>query len=389
MKCSEVKYYLNDYADGHLINEMRDDIKNHLDVCYDCNSYYNDLLIIISEAKTSSKEIAPSKDLWEGINERISGKKKSVKIFTINKEEDTLYESGESRALFFKRSGKKRNDWYVIGAAVFSVVLGIVLGILYYTQSASTAYWSVERLAGTPTIGSEKLTDHGMLRVGDFLETDDRSSARLQVGIIGEVHVRPKSRVKIVETSPTEYRISLDKGKIEAAIWAPPKLFFVETASATPVDLGCMYTLEVKEDGSGLLKVASGLVALQLGEVESLIPSYAMCKTKKSYGPGTPYFDDATEDFKNALEKFDFSENKSDAIEIILRESRKEDLLSLWHILSKVKGTEREKTFNRISEFVNIPDGITSEGIMNGNKEMMDILWECLGYGRKSLWNYL
>jgi hypothetical protein len=388
MKCSEVKYYLNDYADGHLINEMRDDIKNHLDVCLDCKSYYDDILIIISKAKTLPKEITPTKDLWEGISERISGKKKSVKIFAINKDEDSLYESGERKTLFFKLPRKRQNGWFIIGT-VASVVLGIVLGVFYYLQSSSTAFWIVEKLAGNPTVGSEELTDHGMLKVGDWLETDNKSSARLKVGIIGEVDVKPKSRVKLVETNQSEYRISLDKGRIEAAIWAPPKLFFVETPSATAIDLGCMYTLEVSEDGSGLLKVTSGWVALQSGELESLIPSDAVCKTKKTYGPGTPYFEDATENFKKALEKFDFSENKSDAFEIILRESRKEDLLSLWHILSKVKDTSREKTFNRIFEFVNIPVGITSEGIMNGNKEMMDILWESLGYGSKSLWNYL
>ncbi|OGU72941.1 MAG: hypothetical protein A2V93_05430 [Ignavibacteria bacterium RBG_16_34_14] len=27
MKCKEIKYYLNDYADGHLINEMREESK--------------------------------------------------------------------------------------------------------------------------------------------------------------------------------------------------------------------------------------------------------------------------------------------------------------------------------------------------------------------------
>jgi len=388
MKCKEIKYYLNDYADGHLINEIRDEIKNHLNVCTDCKSYYDDIITIISEAQILPKEISPSKDLWEGISERISGKKNPVKIFTIHSKENSFYESGGSRALFFKKPDKKRGGWFVIGAAAIAVVLGIALGIFYYFQS-STAFWTVEKLAGTPIIGSDELTDHGILKVGEWLETDDKSRARLKVGLIGEVDVQPKSRLKLVETTPTEYRISLDRGKINAAIWAPPRLFFVETPSATAIDLGCMYTLEVAEDGSGILKVTSGWVALQSGDVESLIPADAMCKTKKSYGPGTPYFEDASKEFKTALDEFDFSKDKNGALSVILKEARERDALSLWHILSKVLDEERERTYNKISALVEIPEGVTFEGIMNGNQEMMDTLWESLGYGSRSIWNYL
>jgi hypothetical protein len=150
-----------------------------------------------------------------------------------------------------------------------------------------------------------------------------------------------------------------------------------------------MYTLEVAEDGSGLLKVSSGWVALQSGEIESLIPTDGLCKTKKSFGPGTPFFDDATSEFKTALDQFDFNNDKSVALKNILNEAREKDALSLWHILLKVNEKEREITFNRLTELVEIPDGVTAEGIMDGNQEMMDVLWESLGYGSRSLWNYL
>jgi hypothetical protein len=207
--------------------------------------------------------------------------------------------------------------------------------------------------------------------------------------MIGEVDVQPKSRIRLIETKPEEHRISLDHGKISATIWAPPRLFFVETPSATAIDLGCMYTLEVAEDGSGLLKVTSGWVALQSGEAESLIPADASCRTKKFYGPGTPYFEDASSEFKRALSEFDFSRNKSAALTTVLNEARERDALSLWHILFKVLDEDKEETYNRLAELVEIPEDVTKEGLMNGNREMMDILWESLGYGSRSLWNYL
>lgn len=387
MKCREVKYYLSDYADGHLIDEMREEIKNHLAVCTDCKNYYIDILTIINEAKSLPEEINPTRDLWEGINEKISGKKSPQKIFTMSSDKVFQFERG-GKPLLFKDPRKKRGGFYVIGSAAAAVILGIALGVYFFFQSSSV-FWTVENLAGIPLVGSEELRDQGMLKIGDWLETDSNSRARLKVGMIGEVDVQPDSRLKLVETTPAEHRIILDHGKINAAIWAPPRLFFVETPSATAIDLGCMYSLEVAKDGSALLKVTSGWVALQEGDKESLIPSDAMCKTKKFYGPGTPFFDDANLEFKTALDEFDFSNNKSSALAVILKNARKEDALSLWHILSKVSGKEKEQVYKRLAELVEIPGGVSLEGIMNGNRETMDRLWESLGYGSRSLWNYL
>jgi len=388
MKCNEIKYYLNDYADGHLLDEIREEIKNHLDVCADCRSYYNDILTIISKSEILPREIMPSRDLWEGINKKISGGKKPARIFEINYLEDLYNYRGSSKFLS-EKPGRNYRRLFIAGAATASVLLGIILGILYYTQSSQAAFWTVETISGTPVAGSVKLTDSGVLKTGEWLETDDKSSARLKVGLIGEVKVQPQSRIRLIETDPSEYRISMDRGKIDALIWAPPRIFFVETPSATAIDLGCMYTLEVAEDGSGLLKVTSGWVALQSGKTESLIPADAWCKTRKSFGPGTPFFNNASREFKSALDNFDFGGDRNTALGTILKEAGKDDVLSLWHILDKVSGKEKEQTYNRISELVDIPGEVTPEGIMKGDREMMNILWEALGYGSRSLWNFL
>ena len=57
--------------------------------------------------------------------------------------------------------------------------------------------------------------------------------------------------------------MALDRGTIHARIWAPPKLFFVNTQAALAVDLGCAYTLQIDEQGAGLLRVTSGWVGLE------------------------------------------------------------------------------------------------------------------------------
>jgi len=375
MNCKEIKYYLNDYADGHLIDEMRSEISNHLLFCEDCRSYYNDIKAFINEAEPSSGK----SDFWEGISERRTGRKFSPKLFTIKPEEKFYYEWGE-KSYLYKDPRKKKGGWYVIALASFAVLLGIALGFYFFTQS-SAAFWPVEKILGTPVVGSEVISDHGMLKVGEWIETDEKSRARLKAGLIGEIDIFPNSRVQLLETKPDKHRINLPYGKINAAIWAPPGVFFVEIPSATVIDIGCMYNLDVNTDGSGILKVISGCVVIKSGNIESIVPANAVCKTKKSFPPGTPFFEDAYTEFKNAINEFDFGEERDEALNTILNEARDKDVLSLWHILSKVSSEEKEKVFSRIKGLTVLPESITAGGIINGDKVMMIELWEFFGYG--------
>ena len=57
MRCDEIKYYLKDYADGFLINEIRRDIANHLDNCIDCKNHYVDIISILKEAGSLTKNL--------------------------------------------------------------------------------------------------------------------------------------------------------------------------------------------------------------------------------------------------------------------------------------------------------------------------------------------
>lgn len=399
MNCREVKYYLDDFAEGRLIDEMRREIENHLNYCQKCQSEYIDLNLILSEVKSFPKTIDPTKDLWEGIRDKISGgknKRKGIaKIFSILSS-DSDSSGFDPGLLKIKDSEKNKARLIFIGGTTATILLGVLLGILYFHQS-SVGFIPVENLTGIPRVGSEQLINQGVLQVGDWLETDESSSARLIVGLIGEVEVRPRSRIKLIKTTSSEYRLSLSQGKIDASIWATPRLFFIETPSATVIDLGCKYTLEVDKEGSGLLEVISGWVALESDGRESFIPADAVCTTKKHYGPGTPYFKDASKELIEALYEFDFSSKafgeafskniQSQALGVILNQARKKDALSLWHIISRVEGENRAKTYFKLAELVTAPKAVTFEGIMNSNNTMLDEWWEVLGYGSKSVWN--
>ena len=121
--------------------------------------------------------------------------------------------------------------------------------------------------------------------------------------------------------------MALDRGRIRALIWAPPRNFFVNTPSAVAVDLGCAYTLDVDPRGWGLVHVTSGWVAFEYGGRESFIPQNAVCATRPRFGPGTPHYADASPALVEALSILDFpateNVNRSSALDVVLGASRR------------------------------------------------------------------
>jgi len=266
-------------------------------------------------------------------------------------------------------------------AAVAAVLLVVVsLGVWRFwgegfKNRLEKGSWQVQSLEGAPRIGSKRIDEAGRLAVGEWLETDGGSRAQIEVGSIGTVDIDENTRVRLLETEPTEHRLELARGKMSATIWAPPRLFFVDTPSAVAADLGCAYTLEVDDHGAGKLRVTSGWVALEWKGRESIVPAGAACETKPGVGPGTPYFEDAPALFSTALARIDFAEDPAaakDALTWVLNQARPRDTLTLWHLLARVNEADRVRVYETIAKFVAPPAGVTREGVLQLDRAMLE-----------------
>jgi hypothetical protein len=252
--------------------------------------------------------------------------------------------------------------------------------------------WDVVALEGAPTVGSDAIRDTGRLAVGQWLETDASSRARLAIGVIGEARIEPNSRIRLLKAAMTEHRLGLARGTIHATVWAPARNFFVDTPSAVAVDLGCTYTLEVDDEGASLLSVTSGWVAFEFNGRESFVPADAFCITRPSVGPGTPYYGTASESFRDALIRLDFETQdpaeRRATLERLLGEARKEDAFTLWHLLTRLTRPERESVYERLADLVSPPPGVTREGILRGDRAMLDRWWDELGLDDASWYRF-
>lgn len=300
---------------------------------------------------------------------------------------------GERRWLFFPRL--RLFPTLAVATAIIAITGGIAFMIYGRNATPITGQgWEVSRLAGAPRVGQKAIRSDqlGRLRVGQVLETDDHSRASLEDSDVGQIEVDARTRLRVLAMRDGLEQIALDHGTIHAHIWAPPGEFVVETPSAVTVDLGCAYTLTVDDSGAGILRTSLGWVGFKLNGHESFIPAGAACATRPKVGPGTPYLEDATLEFRAALARFDFedttSQQRAEDIAIVLARSRKQDALTLWHLLSRVDEDQRVRVYERLQQLAPAPAGVTREGILHLDQPMLDLWWNALGFDDISIWRH-
>jgi hypothetical protein len=106
-----------------------------------------------------------------------------------------------------------------------------------------------------------------------------------------------------------------------------------------------------------------------------MVPAGAACQTRRGIGPGTPYFEDASESFRVALTKVDFESGATDqskSLESLLSGARVRDTLTLWHLLGRVDGDDRARVYDRMAELTPPPQGVTRAGVLALNQQMLD-----------------
>jgi len=292
--------------------------------------------------------------------------------------------------MFPARARAARPSWsFVATIASLAAVIVAIVGVSWRLVQTSPSL-DVTRLEGTPTIASRPVADHLELRAGTWLETNDQGRASIDIASVGRVEVDPHTRIGLLTSRPGQHRLQLQRGTIHALIWAPPGQFVVVTPSSTAVDLGCAYTLTVDDEGVGHVRVTTGWVGFEWRGRESFIPAGAVCETRVGLGPGTPHFDDASAAFQEAIAVLDLPggapEARRTALDRIIIDARPKDAMTLWHLLSRVEGSDRARVFDRLVELAPPPAGVTRAGVLAGQRMMLDDWWDTLGLGAANWW---
>jgi hypothetical protein len=216
--------------------------------------------------------------------------------------------------------------------------------------------------------------------VGDPLRLRSRvvcgagASARVRVGDLGFVTLEEQTRVRIEHSAPSDteatrdgaFQLYLERGTVSASIFAAPRVFGIGTPSGIAVDLGCVYRTTVDDAGHTTLSVVLGKVSFESEGRKVHVPSGASCRAVPGRGPGTPVWDDASAEYKAAVEKVDGAKSVAPgdaALALVLTQARARDSLTLWNLLDHPDADVRAKTFDRLAELVPPPAGLARTAV--------------------------
>jgi ferric-dicitrate binding protein FerR (iron transport regulator) len=283
-----------------------------------------------------------------------------------------------------------RQRLLIAATAAFAALIVVVGWLNMRLQWPMAQAWSVNPVSGTTTIDDRILSGRSLLPPGGVLRTGEHSAVQIEVARIGRVVVGQDSQVELVETRSGHHRLRLDHGQMSARIWAPPTTFGVQTPLANVLDIGCEFTLTVTSRGSGLLRVRHGWVELEKYGLQSLIPEGAQAELDSKSGPGTPFDDHATAQFRAALKAIDTlgrSVPANDpAIEQLAKASSAKDAITLISLLTRYPQLADTPIYDRAIAVIPPPDGLTRDAVRYKNQVLMDDWWRKLPYSRVKSW---
>jgi len=276
------------------------------------------------------------------------------------------------------RPAVPRRHLWSMGAAA-SVLIAVSAWQMSVLPTLPTG-WQIAHMEGAARLGNRAAAVSMALGAGQVLRTGPVGDLTLEADAVGRLDLGPDSALRAASSRSLE----LQRGKLHAFIWARPREFVVNTPSAQAVDLGCEYTLTVNTTGDGLLRVSMGWVAFQAGNYEAFIPAGAECVTRRRGGPGIPYFEDASDSFRQALAEFEAG--RESALGAVLSNARPRDGLTLWHLATRVPASDRGRVFDRFADLVPLPPDVTRTAALAKDPRAIDRMWDALNLEDTEWW---
>jgi hypothetical protein len=258
-----------------------------------------------------------------------------------------------------KLARRQKTRWPVYAALAASVL-------------AAAAYPLYGRYLAQPSFATQTASISGHLVQGNWLDTTETTD--ITVASIGHVTVEPRSRVRLVETSPRVQRLELARGALYAKVNAPPRLFVIDTPAAQAVDLGCEYRLTVDEAGTTRLEVLKGEVSLEGHGAASRVSAGAVCFTKPGAAPGVPRSAHSGAAFAQALDAW---EAHSGGLQPVLATAERDDAVSLWNLLPRVDEQQRPEILGRLKGVIEEPPkDVADSDVVKLKPPAMESLWQ-------------
>lgn len=368
--CEEIELLIDEHLEGMISLKDKEMMDGHIANCQSCSNYMKETGELIKKlnflpAEAVNLSVRQKNDLWNKVESQIDTAK---------------YEKEKSQKTeVSSETVKDTNNFFSKYKYVLSGIAAVfVIGLIVYgvknmnidndrmSQQSAIGfgnYWKVSNLQGNSRIGDVAMNNYDSIKEGQWIETNSDSRAELIVADLGKVIIEPNSKVIFVKSAEGDKRILVEYGTINTVMNPDAKDFFVEMPSAVASDNGGSYMLTIDSTGDGLVFVKSGKVAIESPNRDAIVPAGNLVLTKKNIGVGTPFNENSSAKFKNALFNFDFGKCAGACITTLINNAKMSDAVSLVNLIPNVDKEYSDQVYTKLANFVPPPSAVPVDSI--------------------------
>ncbi|MCX6151632.1 MAG: FecR domain-containing protein [Ignavibacteriales bacterium] len=397
MNCFEITPLLLDYFDNLISEEQKKEIENHVKDCIKCSKDFKIFTDFFSQIESLPQSVQPPKGILDQIFNEINNESElkdnnsnavlsKNKLRKIKKQQRLLEEKEKAdhskikklpldllekpiNEINFKSRFSKKKILVILPLLIAILVICLYL----YTSLQENYPWEIIKSEGSYVI-QNRLTDQKKFYLDDKLITHDYSNVTVKIADFGLLHIDQNSIIKLIDAQKGENRIKLFQGSVSANTWTQTGKFSIETQNAITTENKSNFKINYFADTTTVINVISGFVEINSGNNVFMLPEGYTFKIHQNE-TGIPVNNSSTGNLKIALIEFE-KKHDQNSFNIILNESAEFDALTLWHIFPLIDEHLRGKLFDKLNSFYAAPNGVTKQGILELNKEMLKKWWD-------------
>ncbi len=379
LNCDEIELLIDEHLEGMISLSDKENMDEHTAGCDNCRSYLQKTESLIKNINSLPPEalnlsVQKKNKLWNSVESKIDANKYK-KVNPIQ----TEFNSEESDA---KNNFLYRYRYIFSGLAAVLVLGFIIYGVKNLNLNSDRlsqqstfgleSYWKVSNIQGNSLIGNSTMSSNDSIKEGEWIQTNNDSRAELIVANIGKVIIEPNSKVVFVKGIDGNNRILVEYGTINTVMNPNSRSFFVEMPTAVATDNGGSYTMTVDSTGDGLVYVRSGKVEIASPNRDAIIPAGSLVLTKKDIGVGTPFAENSSAKFKNALFNYDFGICNDACVKTLLNNAKMSDAVTLVNLIPNVNKEYSDQVYSKLAAFVAPPKTVSADSIPYINEEELN-----------------
>lgn len=396
MNCEEVKISLNDYIDEILKSEDKKEVETHLQKCGNCMAEYKRLLKFFESLKEIPFTIDIPSDLVakltsELIAESLQDKsevKPSINVRKIKneqlKQEKQLKKSrGATRKSKITRSIATGYIAQILprnaGLTFKKTLLGllpiffITISYMLYDFSLINSPWKVRGVNGTYLVnGIEDYT--GFWNKGEVITTKEKVSAIVNVPNTGKLEIKPNSTVILEQAKDGSNRINIKNGSVRISNSSIMPDLVISINEFTVYNRGGKINIDLL-NRKGKVFVEYGFAEVSFMGQNHFIGEGYICELNSKNSVGIPYRSDVDDSLKSFISQIEFQKESNINMQKIIEKARNKDMLTLLELILRVNHSQRGVLFQAIANHFPPPGGVTYDGIMRLDKQMLENWW--------------